>query len=152
ITFLTSALVDRKAGDLRIETAMCKMWATETTWRNADEAMQVRGGRGYETAESLAGRGEEPIAVERFMRDCRINMIFEGSSEIMRLFLAREALDPHLKVSAAALDSRLPLSKRLKAAMKAGLFYAGWYPRQWLPFGSPDLSGFDSRLAKQLRY
>src|SRR5438477_7778995 len=64
ITFLTSALVDRKAGDLRIETAMCKMWATETTWRIADEAMQVRGGRGYETAESLAGRGEEPVAVE----------------------------------------------------------------------------------------
>src|SRR5436309_6656659 len=78
ITFLTSALVDRKAGDLRIETDMCKMWATETTWRIADESMQVRGGRGYETAESLAGRGEEPVAVERFLRDCRINMNFKG--------------------------------------------------------------------------
>ena len=66
MTFLTSSLVDRKAGDLRIETAMCKMWATETTWRIADDAMQVRGGRGYETAQSLAGRGEPPIAVERF--------------------------------------------------------------------------------------
>src|SRR5450755_675732 len=65
MTFHTSAQVDRKAGDLRIETAMCKMWATETTWKIADDAMQVRGGRGYETAESLAGRGEEPIAVDR---------------------------------------------------------------------------------------
>ncbi len=55
MTFLTSSLLDRKAGDLRIETAMCKMWSTETTWQIADDAMQVRGGRGYETA-AIVGR------------------------------------------------------------------------------------------------
>src|SRR5213596_49151 len=141
MTFLTSALVDRKAGDLRIETAMCKMWATETTWRNADEAMQVRGGRGYETAESLAGRGEEPVPVERFLRDCRINMIFEGSSEIMRLFIAREALDPHLKVGGAIFNSQLPKSERLKAVFSSGKFYAGWYPRQWWPGSAGKTDG-----------
>jgi len=132
MTFLTSSLVDRKAGDLRIETAMCKMWATETTWKIADDAMQVRGGRGYETAQSLAGRGEEPIAVERFLRDCRINLIFEGSSEIMRLFIAREALDPHLKVGGAIFNTQLPMSERAKAVFSSGKFYASWYPRQWL--------------------
>src|SRR5205814_275147 len=73
MTFLSSSLLDRKTGDLRIETGMCKMWATETTWRIADDAMQVRGGRGYETAQSLAGRGEPPIAAERFLRDCRVH-------------------------------------------------------------------------------
>src|SRR5213080_437206 len=132
MTFLTSALLDRKVGDLRIETAMCKMWATETTWRIADDAMQVRGGRGYETAQSLAGRGEEPVPVERFLRDCRINMIFEGSSEIMRLFIAREALDPHLKVGGAIFNSQLPMSQRLKAVFSSGSFYARWYPKQLL--------------------
>ena len=152
ITFLTSALVDRKAADLRIETAMCKMWATETTWSIADEAMQVRGGRGYETAESLAGRGEEPIAVERFLRDCRINMIFEGSSEIMRLFIAREALDPHLKVGGAIFNTTLPMSERLKAVFTSGKFYATWYPKQWFPGGADKIDNLHSDLQAHLNY
>ncbi|HEV2966449.1 MAG TPA: acyl-CoA dehydrogenase family protein, partial [Chthoniobacterales bacterium] len=136
ITFLSSSLLDRKVGDIRIETAMCKMWATESTWRIADEAMQVRGGRGYETAASLAGRNEPPIAVERFLRDCRVNTIFEGSSEIMRLFIAREALDPHLKVGGAIFNTQLPMSERAKAVFTSGRFYAGWYPRQWFSTGA----------------
>jgi alkylation response protein AidB-like acyl-CoA dehydrogenase len=152
MTFLTSALVDSKTGDLRIETAMCKMWATETTWRIADEAMQVRGGRGYETAESLAGRGEEPIAVERFLRDCRINTIFEGSSEIMRLFIAREALDPHLKVGGAIFNTQLPASERLKAVFTSGKFYASWYPKQWLRGHAGDLEGVHDDLRAHLNY
>src|SRR5881398_2676000 len=152
MTFLTSALVDRKAGDLRIETAMCKMWATETTWRNADEAMQVRGGRGYETAESLEGRGEPGIPVERFLRDCRINMIFEGSSEIMRLFIAREALDPHLKVGGAIFNTQLPMSQRLKAVFTSGKFYAGWYPKQWLPANAGNLDKLHPDLRPHVHY
>ena len=146
MTFLTSSLVDRKAGDLRIETAMCKMWATETTWRIADDAMQVRGGRGYETAQSLAGRGEPPIAVERFLRDCRVNTIFEGSSEIMRLFIAREALDPHLKVGGAIFNTQLPMSDRAKAVFSSGKFYAGWYPRQWLMNGAGKIENLHVTL------
>src|SRR4051794_12032108 len=152
ITFLTSAMVDRKAGDLRIETAMCKMWATEATWRIADEAMQVRGGRGYETAESLEGRGEPGIPVERFLRDCRINMIFEGSSEIMRLFIAREALDPHLKVGGAIFNTQLPTSQRANAVFTSGKFYAGWYPRQWMPASPGDLGKLQADLRPHIRY
>src|SRR4029079_10355195 len=146
ITFLTSAMVDKKAGDLRIETAMCKMWSTEMTWKIADDAMQVRGGRGYETAESLVGRGEEAIPVERFLRDCRINMIFEGSSEIMRLFIAREALDPHLKVGGAIFNTQLPTSERAKAVLKSGKFYASWYPKQWMGGSTGDLDKLHADL------
>ena len=153
MTLLVASMVDKdKNADIRLEAAIAKMWATEAAWRIVDETMQIRGGRGYETADSLKARGEEPIAVERMMRDCRINTIFEGSSEIMRLFIAREMLDPHLKVSGAALDSRKPMGERLQAAMQAGLFYAGWYPKQWLPFGSSIPSGVPGKLARHLSY
>jgi alkylation response protein AidB-like acyl-CoA dehydrogenase len=152
ITFLSSSLLDRKVGDIRIETAMCKMWATEATWRIADEAMQVRGGRGYETAASLAGRNEPPIAVERFLRDCRVNTIFEGSSEIMRLFIAREALDPHLKVGGAIFNTQLPMSERAKAVFTSGKFYAGWYPRQWFSTGAGKIDNLHRDLQKHVDY
>jgi len=157
MTLYTASLVDKdKQADIRLEAAMCKMWGTEKAWEIVDETMQVRGGRGYETAASLKARGEDPVAVERWMRDCRINTIFEGSSEIMRLFIAREALEPHLKVAAAALNTQLPITQRATAAWKAGLFYAGWYPRQWLAFldgGLPTVEGdIHPKLAKHLRY
>ncbi|MBA3882412.1 MAG: acyl-CoA dehydrogenase family protein [Chthoniobacterales bacterium] len=152
ITFLTSALVDKKAGDLRIETAMCKMWCTEMTWKIADDAMQVRGGRGYETAQSLAGRGEEAIPVERFLRDCRINTIFEGSSEIMRLFIAREALDPHLKVGGAIFNTQLPMSTRMKSMFGSGSFYSRWYPRQYMRAKTGDLSKLHAELRQYTTY
>jgi alkylation response protein AidB-like acyl-CoA dehydrogenase len=152
ITFLTSALVDRKASDLRIETAMCKMWCTEMTWKIADDAMQVRGGRGYETAQSLAGRGEEPIAVERFLRDCRINLIFEGSSEIMRLFIAREALDPHLKVGGAIFNTQLPMATRIKSMFSSGSFYTRWYPKQWFGGSAGNLDKLHADLRGHVQY
>ena len=152
ITFLTSALVDKKAGDLRIETAMCKMWSTEMTWKIADDAMQVRGGRGYETEKSLRDRGDEPTAVERFLRDCRINTIFEGSSEIMRLFIAREALDPHLKVGGAIFNTTLPMATRVKSMFGSGSFYSRWYPRQYLKANAGDLSKLHEQLRPHVQY
>jgi hypothetical protein len=153
MTLLVASMVDKdKKADIRLEAAIAKMWGTEEAWRIVDDTMQIRGGRGYETADSLKARGEEPVAVERMMRDCRINTIFEGSSEIMRLFIAREMLDPHLKVSGAVLDSRKPVGERFKAALKAGLFYAVWYPKQWFPIGSGVPAGVPGKLAKHLRY
>lgn len=147
-----ASLVDKdKKADVRLEAAMCKMWAAERAWEIVDDTLQIRGGRGYETAASLKARGEEPVAVERWMRDCRINLIFEGSSEIMRLFIAREALDPHLKAGGPVMDSRIPLGSRAGAALKAGAFYAPWYLSLFNPFPA-GFAGVDARLAPHGKY
>lgn len=134
-----SSLVDKdKHADVRLEAAIGKLWGSEKSWRIMDDTMQIRGGRGFETAQSLKARGENPEPVERLFRDSRINTIFEGSSEIMRLFIAREALEPHLKLGAEAVNSTLPWKTRMKSAMRAARFYAKWYPMKWLPFGAGD--------------
>lgn len=148
----TSRVVDRdKHADIRLEASMCKLWGTEKAWMCLDELIQLRGGRGYENVESLRARGEKPYPVERMMRDNRVSMIFEGSSEIMRLFIMREALDPHLKVAGIALNSERPWGERLKSALNAAGFYLGWYPKQWLPVGGAAPAGMHPRLATHVR-
>lgn len=152
LVLYTSALVDAdKNADIRMEAAMAKLWGTEAGWRGADSTMQIKGGRGYETADSLRNRGETPDPIERLLRDCRINTIFEGSTEIMHLFIAREALDPHLRRGAAVLDSRKEFAVRAQTALKAGLFYSLWYPKKFLPttYGLPN--DLDTQLARSLR-
>ncbi|MBI2517981.1 MAG: acyl-CoA dehydrogenase family protein [Opitutae bacterium] len=145
---VTSRIVDRdKQADIRLEAAMCKLWGTEKAWRCLDDVMQIRGGRGYETVESLKARGEKPYPVERMMRDNRVTTIFEGSSEIMRLFIMREALDPHLEIAGIALNTERPWGERLASAFKAAGFYLWWYPRQWLPFGGSAPADMHPRLA-----
>lgn len=147
LTWLTSAMADRHDLDIRLEAAMAKLFCTEALWRTVDAALQVRGGRGYETADSLRARGELPVPMERAMRDARINLIIEGTSEIMRLFIAREALDPHLKAAGASATSG---KMDLWGAVK---FYGRWYPKLWWPHRKrPQGVTLSRPLAGHLRF
>lgn len=132
ITWLTSHWADKKEFDIRVEGAMAKLFTSEAQWKVVDECLQMRGGRGYETGPSLGERGEDAWPVERMLRDSRIARIVEGTSEVMYLILAREALDPHLTKAKVLLSKKSGLGEKLGAAVKLAGFYLTWYPRQWL--------------------
>ncbi|HUX32589.1 MAG TPA: acyl-CoA dehydrogenase family protein [Gemmatimonadaceae bacterium] len=150
VSRFTVAAAERGHYDIRLEAAVAKMYNTEAAWRIVDDTLQVRGGRGYETADSLRARGERPVPVERAMRDSRINLIFEGSSEIMRLFIAREAVDHHFKLAFPIVDPRSTFEERVRAAVRAAPFYVAWYPALWIP--RPGGFGEFGRLARHLQF
>ena len=149
---LSSAMADVGGYDIRLEAALAKLWNSEMAWIVGDLTMQIRGGRGYETADSLEARGESPVPVEQVLRDLRINRIFEGSSEIMRLFIAREAVDPHLQKAGRFVDTDAAIGDRAKDAVGLGAHMATWFGGNVAGWGRwPRYSDFGD-LAGHVRF
>jgi alkylation response protein AidB-like acyl-CoA dehydrogenase len=150
---VASRLADDKSNDIRIEAALAKLYSSEMAWLAADEMVQIRGGRGYETAESLRNRGERPVPAEQLLRDLRINRIFEGSSEIMKLLIAREAVDQHVQVAGVIIDPEADLKDKAKTGLQAGKFYGKWFPTLAVGGGQkPGNYGEFGSLAGHLRF
>jgi len=150
---LSAEMADAGAKDIRIEAALAKLWSSEMAYTIADELIQIRGGRGFETADSLAARGERAVGAEQLLRDMRINRIFEGSTEIMHLLIAREAVDAHLKAAGDLANVDADTKAKAKAAVGATGFYAKWLPK--LVAGKGQVPGsYDEfgALAKHLRF
>ncbi|MEV4069627.1 acyl-CoA dehydrogenase family protein [Nonomuraea fuscirosea] len=150
---LSSRLADDQRNDIRIEAALAKLYASELSYQVLDELVQMRGGRGYETAESLAARGERGVPAEQMLRDSRINRIFEGSSEIMHLMITREAVDAHLSVAGELINPEAGRQERAQALRRAGRFYARWLPTLVAGTGNLPTSYADfGPLAAHLRF
>jgi acyl-CoA dehydrogenase family protein 9 len=77
MVYLTTSLAEREDVDASIESALCKIFSSENAWRVINHAVQIAGGNGF----------IKEYPYERYLRDCRINMIFEGTNEILRLFV-----------------------------------------------------------------
>ena len=150
---LSAGLADAGMKDVRIEAALAKLFSSEVSYKIADELLQIRGGRGYETAESQRARGERAVPVEQLLRDLRINRIFEGSTEIMHLLIARDAVDAHLKAAGDLASKDADLQAKAKAAVGASGFYAKWLPTLAVGSGLLPTAYSDSgRLAPVLRF
>jgi alkylation response protein AidB-like acyl-CoA dehydrogenase len=122
-----------KKGDLRLESAAAKIIGSEWYWEAVNDLFQVRGGRGFMTAEAQRKSGEQSLPVMRMLRDARINLVWEGTSEILRIWMAREALSPYIDRGLAFLQG----TWTDKAA--AALYYTHMSLRSCLPF--PRLRG-----------
>jgi hypothetical protein len=150
---LCCAYADQGGVDIRLEAAMAKYYSTETAWRICDDFIQIRGGRGYETSESLRKRGEKPIAAERAMRNARVSRIIEGTSEVMQLFIAREAMDTHVRqVMPILMPKPGDKTSKFKYIQQAAKFYLRWYPKTWLPAIEPASQYLSSENRAHLRY
>jgi alkylation response protein AidB-like acyl-CoA dehydrogenase len=135
-----------KKGDLRLESAASKILGSEWYWEAVNDLFQVRGGRGFMTAEAQRKSGEASLPVMRMLRDARINLVWEGTSEILRIWMAREALSPYIDRGLAF------LAGTWADKFSAPLYYARMSCRSCLPFLPFGGTPFGNEYGRWVRF
>ena len=153
LAFSVWRMADLHIYDVRIEAAIAKIFCSETTIKFLKEAQTLFGGMGYETAESKRVRGEPAFGVEQLVRDAEMYRIGEGATDILRPFVAREGLSPHLERAQRYMSSGLGRNAQLVELLKLLRFYVPWYMGLWSRRTLPDRIEFHHpKVAHLLAY
>ena len=146
-------LADQHSYDVRIEAAIAKIFCSERTIQFLRDAQIIFGGMGYETADSKRVRGEPAFGIEQLVRDAEMYRIGEGATDILRPFVAREGLSPHLDRAQRYMNEEGNGSERFFDLLKLIRFYVPWYIGLWRRRALPDRTEFhDPKLAQLLVY
>ena len=137
-----AALIDRGA-DIKLETAMVKVWSTDAVWTIVNDALQIYGGKGYFC--------DQPL--ERMMRDARLNMIGEGANDVLRCFVAMVGMKP-------VIDQLLGVKNALSNPLRWGTLVSFGGKRLGaqlgltapeVPVRSAELRPYAQKLSRRLR-
>jgi len=136
------SMADQHSYDVRIEAALAKICCSERTIQFLKDAQTIFGGMGYETADSKQLRGEPAFGIEQLVRDAEMYRIGEGATDILRPFVAREGLNPHLEQAGHLFDDRATGVHRFAELWRLLKFYIPWYGSQWTGALLPPRSEF----------
>lgn len=140
-TFMTAGLVDRDQEDIMLESAMLKVFASDSLWQILYDTMQILGGRSFFT--------DQPY--ERMMRDARLNMIGEGSNEVMRAFIGAVGMRDVGMELKAAVDSLKNPFKNINKLWSLGSHWFGLNGNTEVPVKSPLLADEAKDLGKMVK-
>ncbi len=151
LSSLVWRMADHHAYDIRMEAAIAKISCSEKTIQFLKDAQTIFGGMGYETADSKRVRGEPAFAIEQLVRDVEMYRIGEGATDILRPFVAREALNFHLEKGKKYLEETGNGLSRVWEGLKLASWYLPRYVDLWkrkpLPSRIPH-----PKVHKHLRY
>ncbi len=146
-------MAEQHSYDVRIEAAVAKIFCSETTIRFLKDAQIIFGGMGYETADSKRSRGEPAFGIEQLVRDAEMYRIGEGATDILRPFVAREGLSPHLDRAQRYLGGGIGSTERFSEWLKLTRFYVPWYLSLWRRQPLPEGGEFrHPKVDEALRY